>query len=62
MDFERKEKLDEIGFQFTVLKDRTNEPKWNLQFKKLQDYNVKHGHCELFWDVDRFTVIVDYLH
>jgi hypothetical protein len=61
MDFERKAKLDKIGFEFSV-KDKANEEKWNLQFKKLQDYRGKHGDCELFWAVDRFTFIFEYLH
>jgi hypothetical protein len=52
MDFERKVKLDEIGFEFSV-QDKSNEENWNLQFKKLQDYYGKHGHCESFWAVDR---------
>jgi hypothetical protein len=51
MDFERKEKLDKIGFEFSV-KNKENEEKWDLQFKKLRDYYGKHGHCELFWAVD----------
>jgi hypothetical protein len=58
MDFERKAKLDEIGFEMSV-KDKTNEAKWNLQFKKLQDYYGKHGHCELFLAVDRFILILN---
>jgi hypothetical protein len=60
MDSERKEKLDEIGFEYTV-RDKAKAETWNLQFNKLQDYNGKHGHCELFWAVDRLTFIVDYL-
>jgi hypothetical protein len=61
VDVERKAKLDEIGFEFSV-KDKTNEDNWNSQFKKLQDYHEKHRHCELFWAVDRFTFIFEYLH
>jgi hypothetical protein len=61
MNFERKAKLDKIGFEFSV-KDKTNEKNWNLQFKKLQDYHEKYGHCELFWVVDPFTFIFEYLH
>jgi hypothetical protein len=57
MDFERKEKLVETGFEFCP-----DEEKWNSQFKKLQDYHGKHGHCELFWAVDRFTFIFEYPH
>jgi hypothetical protein len=54
--FAQKAKLDEIGFKFSTRQDRenANEKKWNLQFKKLQGYSEKHGHCELFWAVDRF--------
>jgi hypothetical protein len=48
--------LDEIGFDFNP-KGKANEENWNLQFKRLQDYNGKQGHCELFWDADRFTFI-----
>jgi hypothetical protein len=58
MDFERKVKLDEIGFEFSVM-DKANEEKWNMQFKKLQEYYGKHGHCELFWVVDRFIFILN---
>jgi hypothetical protein len=36
--------------------------KWNLHFKKLQDYNGKHGHCEFFGAVDPFTFIFESLH
>jgi hypothetical protein len=46
MDFERKAKLYKIGFEFSR-QEKANEENWNLQFKKLQDYHVKHGHCEL---------------
>jgi hypothetical protein len=60
MDFERKAKLDKIGFEFSV-KGKTNEDNWNSQFKKLQDYHEKYGHCELLW-VDPFTFIFEYLH
>jgi hypothetical protein len=56
MDLERKRRLDEIGFEFDV-KDEANEEEWNLQFKQLLDHYEKHGHCELFWAVDRFTII-----
>jgi hypothetical protein len=52
MYFERKAKLDEIAFEFSV-RDKADEETWNLHFKKLQEYNGKHGHCELFWAVDR---------
>jgi hypothetical protein len=31
-------------------------------YEKLQGYYGKHGHCELFWAVDRFAVIFEYLH
>jgi hypothetical protein len=48
---ERKTMLDEIGFEFN-LSDKTNEGKWNLQFKRLQDYYEEHGHCELFGAVN----------
>jgi hypothetical protein len=61
MNFERKAKLDEMCFEFSV-RDKANEEKWNLQFKKLQEYHGKHGHCELFWAVDRFTFTLEYLH
>jgi hypothetical protein len=61
VDVERKAKLDEIGFEFSV-KSKLNEEKWNLQFKKLQDYYGNHGHCELIWAVGRLTVILEYLH
>jgi hypothetical protein len=55
MDPERKAKLDEIGFEFSV-QDKVNEECWNLQFKKLQDYYEKHGQCELFWAVNRLPL------
>jgi hypothetical protein len=54
MDQERKRMLDEIGFYL--------EDKWTLQFKKLRVYYEKHGHCELLWAVDRFTLIFEYPH
>jgi hypothetical protein len=54
MDFERKAKLDEIGFEFSV-RDKVDEETWNLQFKKLQDFYGNNGHCELIWAVGRFT-------
>jgi hypothetical protein len=54
MDPEQKNRLDEIGFEFNRF-----ETAWNLQFKKLQDYYVKDGHCKLFWAVDRFTLILN---
>jgi hypothetical protein len=58
LDPERKMRLDEIGFDFNHKgKDKTNEENWNLQFKKLQDYYGKHGHCELVWAVNRFIFI-----
>jgi hypothetical protein len=53
MDQERKRMLDKIGFDFGM----TQEETWNLQFQKLRDFYVIHGHCELVWSVDRF-----YLH
>jgi hypothetical protein len=58
MDPERQRMLDEIGFDFNP-KDKTIEENCNLQFKRLQDYYGKHGHCELFWAVDRFTFILN---
>jgi hypothetical protein len=58
MNPERKEKLFEIGFEFSV-RDKAEKETWNLQFKKLQYYHGKHGHCELFWAVDRFTFILN---
>jgi hypothetical protein len=58
---ERKAKLNKIGFEFSSQK-KANEENWNLQFKKLQDYYGKHGHCELFWGADRCTFILEYLH
>jgi hypothetical protein len=54
---ERKAKLDEIGFELSV-QDEANEETWNLQFKKLQDYYGKHGHCELLLAVGRSTFIL----
>jgi hypothetical protein len=32
---------------------------WNLQYKKLHDYYVKHGHCELFWAINRLIFILN---
>jgi hypothetical protein len=58
VDVERKAKLDEIGFEFSV-KNKANEENWNLKFKKLQEYHVKHGHCELFWAANRYTFILN---
>jgi hypothetical protein len=49
MNQEREMRLEKIGFEFN------GKEKWNLQFNKLRDYYVKHGHCEFFWTVDRFT-------
>jgi hypothetical protein len=54
MDPERKGKLNEIDFEFN-LKAMKDEENWNLQFKKLRDYDETHGHCELFWAVDCFA-------
>jgi hypothetical protein len=45
MDFERKDKLDVIGFEFSV-KNKADEEKRTLQFKKLQDYYGKQGDCD----------------
>jgi hypothetical protein len=45
MDVEREAKLAEIGFEFSV-QDKSNDEKWNLQFKKLQNYHGKYGHSE----------------
>jgi hypothetical protein len=47
MDVEREAKLAKIGFEFSV-QDKSNDEKWTLQFKKLQNYHGKYGHCELF--------------
>jgi hypothetical protein len=58
MDFERKAKLDEIGFEFYV-RDKADEETWNLRFKELQEYHGKHGHCELFWTVKRYTFVLN---
>jgi hypothetical protein len=55
MDPERKMRLDEIGFGF----DKADEENWNLQFKRLLDYYEKHGHCELFWTVNRFIFVLN---
>jgi hypothetical protein len=55
MDPERTQKLEEIGFDFNP-KGMTNEDIWDLQFNQLREYNEKHGHCELFWDVNRFSL------
>jgi hypothetical protein len=52
MNQERKARLEEIGFIFFALNNI-----WNLQFKKLRHFYVKHGHCELIWAVDCFTFI-----
>jgi hypothetical protein len=54
LDPEKKNRLDGIGFEFNRF-----ERAWNLQFKKLQDYYVKHGHCELFWAIDRFIFVLN---
>jgi hypothetical protein len=51
---EQKEKLDEIGFVFSA-----HGKNWNVQFQKLRDYYGTHGHCELFWAVERFTFILN---
>jgi hypothetical protein len=56
MDQERKTRLEELGFDFS-LKEKANEEIWNLQFQKLREYYEIHGHCELFWAVDCFTFI-----
>jgi hypothetical protein len=47
MNPERKRMLDEIGFDFKPTKgSKENERRWNLQFKKLQNYYEEHGDCE----------------
>jgi hypothetical protein len=58
LDQERKRTIDEIGFDFNP---KGLEDIWNLQFKKLRDYYEKHGHCELFWPVDRFVFLLNTL-
>jgi hypothetical protein len=58
MDQERKMRLEEIGFEFSR-KVMTNEDIWDFQFQKLREYCERHGHCELLWDVDRFTFILN---
>jgi hypothetical protein len=35
------------------------DAQWNIMLKKLQGYFDKHGHCELFGAVDRFTFILN---
>jgi hypothetical protein len=57
LDPKRKKRLDEIGFEFSVM-HKLNAKNWNLQFKKLRAFKESHGHCELFWAVDRFTFIL----
>jgi hypothetical protein len=39
---ERMEKLEEMGFNFTVHSD-----KWTDHWKLLQEYKEKHGHCQV---------------
>jgi hypothetical protein len=31
--------------------------KWNRMYEKIRAFKKSHGHCELFWVVDRFTLI-----
>jgi hypothetical protein len=58
LDPERKRMIDEIGLAFNST-GMTNKENWNLQFQKLRDYNEKHGHCEFFWAVDRFSFVLN---
>jgi hypothetical protein len=58
IDPERKAKLNEVGFAFNPKGMMTNEDMWDFQFQKLRAYYEKHGHCELFWAVDRLTSFI----
>jgi hypothetical protein len=49
MDPEIKTMLEVIGV------DAAFEEQWNCQFKKLIDFHGIHGHCELFWAVNRLS-------
>jgi hypothetical protein len=57
LDPEKKNRLDEIGFDFNPGKER--EKDWNFEFDKLRQFKNDHGHCELVWAVDRFTLILN---
>jgi hypothetical protein len=59
MDLEREKRLDEIDFDFNP--KGIPKENWNLQFQNLEEYFRKHGHCELFWTVDRFIFILNTL-
>jgi hypothetical protein len=54
---ERKRMLDEIGFDFNP--DKARKINWNFEFDRLCQFKNDHGHCELFWAVDRFTLILN---
>jgi hypothetical protein len=59
MDLERAKRLDEIDFDFNPGKGKAREKYWNFEFDRLRQFKNDHGHCELVWAVDRFTLILD---
>ena len=42
MTEERVEKLESVGFQWSLLKDL-----WNERFEELKEYKAEHGHCNV---------------
>jgi hypothetical protein len=37
----------------------SQDAQWNVQFKKLGKFKEKHGHCELFWFLDRIVFVLN---
>jgi hypothetical protein len=35
------------------------EARWNNMYERLRAFKESHGHCELFWVVERFTLILN---
>eukprot|EP00814_Leptocylindrus_danicus_P011952 CAMPEP_0116032960 /NCGR_PEP_ID=MMETSP0321-20121206/18594_1 /TAXON_ID=163516 /ORGANISM="Leptocylindrus danicus var. danicus, Strain B650" /LENGTH=221 /DNA_ID=CAMNT_0003508723 /DNA_START=63 /DNA_END=728 /DNA_ORIENTATION=+ len=47
MSFERIQKLESIGFQWSPRKSRLDYLKWNVMFEELKSFKAKHGHCNV---------------
>jgi hypothetical protein len=58
MDPGRKRRLDEIGFDFNP-EGKTKEDRWDFQFERLRAFEESHGHCELFWAINRLIFILN---
>jgi hypothetical protein len=50
--------VDGIIDQDEAILDRY-DAKWNRMYKRLRAFKEDHGHCELFWAVDRFIIILN---